>query len=265
MLPVLFHVGRFPVPTHDFFTLLGVLAAAVVFFLEARRRGVLEEKLLYVVLGSLLLGAFAAKVSTVWRYIDAAPHPTLDGVLLQGGKSVVGGLAGAYAGAIATKRIVGYRSSTGDLFAPAVVLGIAIGRVGCFLTEQLGTPTSMPWGIRLSPELAARVPNCPQCRLGVPLHPSFLYEIAFLLGMLAFLRWMRPRVRVPGELFKVFLLGYAAFRFLVELVRGNPPMWAGLSGTQLFLIPSTLLLVLYFAHRLARGASVDPEPALEAG
>jgi prolipoprotein diacylglyceryltransferase len=60
--------------------------------------------------------------------------------------------------------------------------------------------------------------------------------------------YFRPRVRVEGDLFKIYLLSYAVFRFFVEFVRGNPPLWNGLSASQLFLIPSTLLLVLYFVR-----------------
>jgi phosphatidylglycerol---prolipoprotein diacylglyceryl transferase len=254
MVPVL-RLGPLPIPTHDFFLLLGVATATAVFLLEARRRRMHDRRLAWVALGALLGGAVMAKASTAWRYVAADPDPSLAGALLYGGKSILGGLAGAYVGAVVAKRLVGYRASTGDLFAPAVALGMAVGRVGCFLTEQVGTPTSLPWGIAVSEELSDRIPMCAGCAPGVPMHPSFLYEIAFLLAMFGLLRWLRPRMHVPGDLFKVFLLGYAGFRFAVEFVRGNPEMWAGLSGSQLFLVPGTLLLLAYFWRRRARGIS----------
>jgi phosphatidylglycerol:prolipoprotein diacylglycerol transferase len=254
MLPVLFHFGPFPVPTHDFFVLLGVIAASIVLFLEAGRRAMVSEKLLWVAMGALLSGALAAKLSTGWRYLAVSPNPSAWGLILHGGKSVLGGLAGAYLGAVLTKRLVGYRQSTGDLFAPAVAAGMAVGRWGCFLTEQIGTPTSLPWGIRLDAGLAARIPNCPQCAPGVAMHPSFLYEILFHALMFGLLLWLRPRVHVRGELFKIYLACYAVFRFAVEFVRGNPTMWAGLSGSQLFLVPSTALLALYFWRQWTKRA-----------
>jgi phosphatidylglycerol---prolipoprotein diacylglyceryl transferase len=254
MIPTLFHLGRYPIMTHDFFVLLGVIAASIVFLHETRRRRVHTEKLSWVVLGALAGGAVGAKLSTVWRYVADVPHPSLYGVLVYGGKSILGGLAGAYIGALLAKRIVGYRESTGDLFAPAIALGMAVGRWGCFLTEQVGTPTSLPWGIRVSRELATRIPNCPQCASGVAMHPSFLYEIVFQAAMFVFLLWLRPRVHVKGELFKIYLISYAIFRFGVEFVRGNQEMWAGLTGPQLFLIPSTLLLAVYFWRQWSRGA-----------
>src|SRR5919199_6397604 len=97
MLPVLFYLGPFPVGTHDFFVLLGTVAATLVYFYEARRRQMVDDRLAYIAAGSLLCGAVAAKLSTVWQYIAVAPDPTLWGVLEQGGKSILGGLAGAYA------------------------------------------------------------------------------------------------------------------------------------------------------------------------
>jgi phosphatidylglycerol:prolipoprotein diacylglycerol transferase len=249
VLPDLFHAGRFPVPTHDAFTLLGLCVALAVFVVDARRAGVAKDpRLWWVAYGALLGGALGAKVATVWRYLADVEDPALLGALVDGGKSVVGGLAGAYVGALVAKRLAGYRRPTGDLFAPAVAIGIAIGRIGCFLTEQPGTPTTLPWGIRLDADTIDRIRGCHDCVSGVPLHPSFLYEIAFLIGAFVALRRLRSRMPVEGQSFKVFLLAYGIFRFGVEFVRGNEATWNGLSGTQLFLIPSVLLLAAGFAR-----------------
>jgi prolipoprotein diacylglyceryl transferase len=174
------------------------------------------------------------------------------GALVEGGKSILGGLAGAYAGALVTKRVVGYSGKTGDMFAPGIALGMAVGRIGCFLTEQIGTPTTGPWGISVDAETAARLPG--GAAAGVPMHPSFLYEIFFQLAIFGALCALRDRIPVPGELFKVYLLSYGIFRFFVEFVRGNEILWSGLSGSQLFLIPSNLLLIAYFCRQLVRGA-----------
>ncbi|HSH77503.1 MAG TPA: prolipoprotein diacylglyceryl transferase family protein [Herpetosiphonaceae bacterium] len=254
MLPVLFHIGPYPIGTHDCLVLLGVVAATLVYLYEAERRAMLNDQLLSIAIGALFCGAVAAKLSTAWRYLAFAPEPSLLGMMEQGGKSILGGLAGAYAGAVLTKRLIGYREPTGDLFAPAVALGMAIGRWGCFLTEQIGTPTELPWGISVSKQAAAHIPSCPYCGSGVKLHPSFIYEIIFHALMFGCLWWLRPRVSIKGDLLKIYLLAYALFRFAVEFVRGNQVVWEGLTRSQLFLIPSTLLLLLYFWRRWARGA-----------
>ena len=262
MLPYLFQIGSFRVPTHGFFVLLGTLVATAIFLYEARRRRMLSEQLLGVMLGTLLCGAIGAKLATLWMYLEVAPEPSLAGVIINGGKSILGGLAGAYLGAHLFKRLMGYRTRTGDLFAPAVALGMAVGRVGCFLTEQVGTPTNLLWGITVTPQQALTIPNCPQCLAGARMHPSFLYEILFhLVAFAAIWWWLRPRVYVNGELLKIYLLAYAVFRFSVEFVRGNEAVWHGLSRSQLFLVPSTCLLVWYFVRQWRRG--VYRVPALE--
>lgn len=243
---------------HGLFVTLGGAAAVLVFLAEARRRRVMDDRLFTILVGSLLCGALAAKLSTVWRYLEAVPEPSLAGALVFGGKSVLGGLAGAYLGALLTKRLIGYRAPTGDVFAPAVALGIGVGRIGCLLTEPPGTPTGFPWGVVVDRARAAEIPGFPPEWIGVPLHPSFVYEIAFHLTLFAVLLRLRRRPELTGELFKVFLMAYAPFRFLIEFVRGNEVVWHDLTRSQLFLIPSTLLLAGYFLRRWQRGAYGPP-------
>jgi phosphatidylglycerol---prolipoprotein diacylglyceryl transferase len=241
--PQLFEVLGWEVPTHEFFVALGVAVATVVYFLEARRRRRLSEETWWIAASALIGGALLAKVGSAWRFVGSGA--TIQELLLFGGRSILGGMAGAYFGAIIAKRLLGYRRSTGDLFAPAVAIGLAVGRIGCFLTEQVGTPTSLPWGITVSPEAAASIPNCPQCLTGTPMHPSFLYEIVFLVVAFVVLRWGRDRFAGEGISFKVFLLAYGIFRFGVEFVRGNPEMAFGLSGSQLFLLVTIPILLIH--------------------
>lgn len=263
VVPVLFRISGYEVGTHDFFVALGAIAASIVFFCEARRRGMLSEELVWIVVGTLFCGAVGARISMLWGTI-AESNEVLPAGWVTGAKSILGGLTGAYLGAVATKRILGYRQKTGDLFAPAVALGMAVGRWGCFLTEQIGTPTSLPWGIRVSTQVGAHIPNCPACSSGVAMHPSFLYEIAFHGVMFGVLLWLRPRVEVGGDLLKIYLLAYALFRFGVEFVRGNQAVLFGLTRSQLFLIPSGVLLLIYVWRRYKRGAYIPASAALSA-
>jgi prolipoprotein diacylglyceryltransferase len=245
VLPLLFEIRGWGMPTHEFFIAIGLAVATAVYFWEARRKGLLNEQTAWIAVGALVGGAILAKVGSAWRF--AGDGSTLTELYLFGGRSILGGLAGAYVGALITKRLLGYRRSTGDLFAPAVAIGLAIGRIGCFLTEQVGTPTSMPWGVTVPAATAASIPNCPQCLTGAAMHPSFLYEIAFLTVTFAVLWWGRDRLAV-GLSFKLFLLGYGVFRIAVEFVRGNPEMAFGLSGSQIFLIVTIPLLIVHIAR-----------------
>lgn len=254
MYPVLFHVGSAGVGTHEVALLLGVGLALLMLRHQLRARAVTDRRLWTIAGGALLGGAIVAKLGTAWQYLRDAPEPSLLGLWVYGGKTVLGGLAGAYAGALITKRIVGYRAHTGDLLTPAVIVGIAVGRIGCFLAEPPGTPTSMPWGITLDQATIDRIPGCERCVAGVPLHPTFLYEIAFLAVLFVVLWYVRPRIGVEGETFKIFLLAYGLFRFAVEFIRVNPRFAWGLSGSQVFLIFTLPVLIAYFARQVARGA-----------
>jgi phosphatidylglycerol:prolipoprotein diacylglycerol transferase len=251
--------------THEVFVALGVLAAAAVFVLEARRRGHTDERLLWVVTGALVGGGVMMRLGTWLQHVRLRDNAGLAEQWVLGNRSVLGGLVGAWLGVHVAKRLVGYPLRTGDLFAPAVALGMAVGRVGCLLTEVPGTPTGTPFGIRLDAEGAQRL-GAPA---GVPLHPSFGYEIAFqVAAFLALWFWLRHLELAPGTTFVLYVAAYGVFRFLVEFVRGNDVVWHGLTRPQLFLaltVPIVLVrvVVLLRRHRHAGPpAALDPARAL---
>src|SRR5690606_10824177 len=230
-------------PLHEIFVALGVAVASVVFFREARSRGALNEQSLVAVTGALVGGAIGMRLAGWLETLDLQ-HPWLYGT-----RRVLGGLAGAYIGVLVAKRIIGSKERTGDLFAPAVALGMAVGRIGCHLTEAPGRPTDLPWGIHAP----ASTPECPGCLAGQAMHPSFLYEIAFHLAAFAALMWARKRLTQPGELFTLYVAAYAGFRCLVEFTRANDILWLELTGAQWFLLPGMLLLGLRLAYGWRRG------------
>ena len=236
----LWHWSFLTVPVHGTFIALGVLAATVVFFFEARRRGAVNEQSLVAVAGALVGGAVGMRLSGWAEHLDFASNPSLAQAWQFGSKSILGGLAGAYVGVLIAKRLGGHRGKTGDLFAPAVALGMAVGRIGCFLTEAPGRPTTMPWGVHAP----ASTPECPACLTGQAMHPSFLYEIAFQLLAFVVLLWLRNRVTRPGELFVIYLAAYATFRFVVEFFRANELVWLNLTRPQWFLLVTLPILAV---------------------
>lgn len=246
---VTWHIGWFEMPVHGLFVGLGVVAASVVFFLEARRRGALHEQSLVAVTGALVGGALGMRLSGLAEHLDQRFNPTVAEAWAFGSRSILGGLVGAYVGVLVAKRIIGYRGKTGDLFAPAVALGMVVGRVGCLLTEAPGRPTSLPWGIHAP----ASTPECPGCLTGQAMHPSFVYEILFQLAAFGVLLWLRSRITHPGELFVLYVAAYAVFRFLVEYTRANETVWLDLTRPQWFLMVSLLIVGFRLRNGYRRG------------
>ena len=243
MHPVIADLGWARVGSHEFFVGLGVLVAAVVVVLESRRRGTWGDGMLVAVAGGLVGGALGMRAAGLLRDPGALLHVPLGALLQDGAKSILGGLTGAYVGVLVGKRLIGYRERTGDAFAPAVALGMAVGRIGCLLTEPPGRPTSLPWAVHLTPQQVAAIPDCTGCGPGVGLHPSFAYEIVFQLVAFGVLLALRRRVTTPGALLTFYLAAYAVFRFGVEFTRDNEVVLAGLTRGQWFLLVMAPLLL----------------------
>lgn len=140
------------------------------------------------------------------------------------GKSIVGALLGGLVGVEAIKRAIGVTGSSGDAFAHPLILGIAIGRVGCFLAgladHTYGNVTTLPWGVDFGD--------------GVSRHPTQLYEIVFLGLLVIGLHAGRRQLSMPGSRFRVFMISYLAFRLVIDAIKPMPYAYFGmLSGIQL--------------------------------
>lgn len=268
MAPVVAQVGPFTLYTHDLFTVAGILAGLALYYRALRRDRVLDRRIVLISLAAIAGGALGARIITGWEILDevTAAELPLTYVITHGPRSIIGGLAGGYVAIVLSKRALGYTLSTGDYYAAAIPLALAIGRVGCFLAElPLGTPTDLPWGMTVSPDAAAAFPRCPGC--DGPMHPSMLYEIGFHAAAFGVIATRGPLLPIRGDTLKAYLLAYGLFRFGVEFVRGNEVQAWGLTGPQIVLIPLVGLLALHFVRRVRSGAYrlPVPEPAIARG
>lgn len=162
-----------------------------------------------------------------------------------GGKTIVGGLLGGWAGVEIAKERLHIVRSTGDLFVYPLIFGQCVGRIGCFLTglddHTHGIFTSLPWGVDFGDG---------------PRHPTQLYEIVFLL-LLGSAIWTYERVAGPqrgGARFRLYMLGYLLFRFLVEFIKPVFAPYLGLSAIQL----ASLCGAFICLTQLLTGHGLDP-------
>jgi phosphatidylglycerol---prolipoprotein diacylglyceryl transferase len=138
-------------------------------------------------------------------------------------KSIMGGLFGGLIGVEIAKKIINEKQSSGDLFTFPIIIGIMIGRIGCFLTGvnefTYGKETSFITGIDLGD--------------GLSRHPTALYELVFLLLLFILLKKLSFYTKKEnGLLFKLFMLSYFGFRFLLEFLKPNIFFVLGLSSIQ---------------------------------
>jgi prolipoprotein diacylglyceryltransferase len=169
------------------------------------------------------LGAFAgAMVGAKLPFLFDSWEAFLSGAAWFGnGKTILTGLVGGYLGVEIAKWALGTNSKTGDSFVVPVAVAIAIGRIGCFQAGCCyGQPTSLPWGVVFSSVDG-------QLR-----HPTQLYESLFHITAAAVFLWLGSRNLFAENRFKLYVIVYAAYRFLTEWLRPEARIYAGFTGYQ---------------------------------
>ena len=259
MYPRLFELGPITVYTY------GVLLAAAYLFglklamVRAKARGLDANRVLdlgiYIII-SALIGAKLLLFVTDFRAFTANPRELL--TLARSGGVFYGGLILAVSVALIYIRRIGLPLwTTCDVFAPGIALGHVVGRVGCvFAGCCYGTPTKLPWGITFSDPFAAANVGTP---LGIPLHPTQLYEAGAELLILGVLLMTERRGRgFAGRTFWLYMLLYAVSRFIIEFYRGDERGTVGMFSTSQFisivLAPLAIVMLVYLSRTIA------PEP-----
>lgn len=217
--PVLFRIGNINIESYSFFVALALIVGIIVFYIEARRQKSVSEKTFYILIAALIGGTVGSKLP-VWIFnykeiISAFPNI----IPLLSGRTIVGGLIGGTIAVMLTKKYLHIEGKRGNVFAPAIALGIAIGRIGCFLRGCCyGIETSLPWGVNFGD--------------GILRHPTQIYESLFALGMFIYLQKAKKKNPSPGSLFRILMISYFSFRFLIEFIRVEDKIFLGLSGFQ---------------------------------
>src|SRR5919201_2930727 len=227
MVPKLFElpwtIPRFGTVT--IYTYGVLLAAAYLLGLQfalvrARKRGLDATRVMdlgiYIII-SALVGAKLLLLVTDFQTFKNDPRELL--TLARSGGVFYGGLILAVTIALWYIRRAGLPLwTTCDVFAPGIALGHVVGRFGClFAGCCYGKPTSEPWGITFTDPFAAANVGTP---LGIPLHPTQLYEAGAELLILIVLLATEKRGRpYPGRTFWLYMILYAISRYIIEFYR----------------------------------------------
>jgi phosphatidylglycerol:prolipoprotein diacylglycerol transferase len=226
--PVYFHVFGQRIHPHLAMELIAYAGGFQLYRLlrrRAKRSGdvLAVEPNLWIIVGAILGAAAGSKLlALAENFHQFWPHRA-DPRAWLAGKTIVGGLLGGWIGVELVKKHLGISRSTGDLFVFPLIFGMAIGRIGCFLTgledHTHGVATSLPWGVDFGD--------------GVRRHPTQLYDIAVLLLIAIIFLIHRRRPWANGRMFRWFMLAYLAWRFAVEFIKPRDTLLLNLSAIQI--------------------------------
>jgi phosphatidylglycerol:prolipoprotein diacylglycerol transferase len=265
MHPILFEIAGFPVYTYGLLLAAAYLLGLQFAIVRSRSRGLDQNRVMDLgiwIIVSALIGAKGMLIIVEhdrfgWTWADLVNLFRSAGVFY-------GGLIAAVS--VALVYLWRHRMpvwTVTDVFAPGIALGHVIGRFGCLLAGCCfgRDAVGVPWAITFHNQFAHDNVQTP---LGIPLHPTQLYEAGAELLILGALLATEKRGRpFPGRTFWSYMLLYAVSRFVIEFYRGDSRGLVDVIGMQLstsqfvslLLAPLSLVMLAYL------GRTYGPSPA----
>jgi phosphatidylglycerol:prolipoprotein diacylglycerol transferase len=258
MYPELFRIGNFPITSYGLWLALGMLFALFAASRLAARDGLPRERIYDLGLWTLVGGLLGSKI-LMFFVEDNVQVLSLD--FLRSGGVYYGGLIGGFLAVVA---LVNYYKlpfwKVVDAFAPAVALGQAFGRQGCFAAGCCwGKPTTLFWGVHFTEagHDYTGVPMYGPEGLDLFLHPTQLIESFTMLVVFGLLVLLHRKKKFDGQVLIAYGIIYSIFRFLIEFIRDDPrgdlfglTTLTGLSTSQLVSLMVAAVSVVFMVMRL---------------
>ncbi len=250
--PIITQIGPFVLRWYGLMIGLGVIAGVWVGVKEAERRGISLDEATNLATWAVPAGFVGARLLHV---LDALPYYLSNPVKIlainEGGMAIFGGLmGGALAGWVYAKRHHLPIAKLADAAAPGMVLGQAIGRLGCFFNgDHQGTPANLPWATWYTN------PNTVVPDFGVPRHPTQIYELLYDLAVFGVIWFLRKRITVDGVLFWIYASLYSFGRFWISFLRLDAEFLFGLKEAQVVSLVVFMIgvpLVMYLLGKYQR-------------
>lgn len=233
------NLGIIEIKYYALIILSGAIAAAYLVSWLAKKRGNPSEIIWDGLVWAMIFGIIGARL---WHVLTPSPSTGIDATyyfshpldlinIRNGGLGIYGGIIGGAVGLwfFCRKNKLPFIAFI-DVVVPGLALGQAIGRWGNYVNGELcGSPTSLAWGI-------SRCFNTGYPE-GTHFHPVFLYESIWNIALMGFLLYLalgtQKRLRT-GDLVLVYFMGYAFARFLLEYIRMDSNLIAGINTNQAF-------------------------------
>ena len=224
--PFSIHIGNTNFLLHPLAETLGIFIGFRYFLYLRKKSGdTLEHgNRVWVVIGALFGSLAGSRLIGGLEDINALKETSNLWLHFYQNKTVLGGLLGGLAGVELIKKWIGEKKASGDLFVYPFLLALIIGRLGCFsmgvFEETYGTTTNSIFGMNLGD--------------GLSRHPVTLYEILFLCILWVGLKFISTQIKLAnGALFKLFMIAYFLFRFLLDFIKPHYTFNIGFSTIQL--------------------------------
>jgi len=236
--PITIEIGSLKILLHAILEPLGMFIGFRYFLYLRKGKGdqIESGRRLWIIIGAIfgaLLGSRLVGGLENPAALAKAPNPW---IYFYTNKTVVGGFLGGLFGVELVKKIISEKHSSGDLFAYPMILSLIIGRIGCFgmgiYEETYGVQTSFFTGMDLGD--------------GLLRHPVTLYEIVFLIMLWIGLIQLEKRFTlVEGGRFKIFMIAYIFFRFVLDFIKPHYTFNFGLSTIQLVCLGGLIYYAAY--------------------
>jgi prolipoprotein diacylglyceryltransferase len=220
-----------------FETLAFIIGVRVYYFYK---KGIVDpisdENRLWIMLGAMLGALIGSRVVAVLETPEILHHLTFS--ILYQSKTIVGGLLGGLFGVELIKKIIGVNIASGDVYVIPILVALIIGRIGCFSMgidePTYGIPTHFFTGIDLGD--------------GILRHPIMLYEMIYLVLLIFLFNSLKNKTLINGDRFKLFMVLYFLFRFLIEFIKPYQSLFLNLSSIHW----SALFIFIYYYRFIIR-------------
>ncbi len=251
----IFGIPYFP---HGLLIAVAFVLGGLLLHRYTRQRGVPTDVLLdiltWVIVGSML----GTRLVWVAGNLDRMDSIAEVFMIWHGGMTLYGGiLGGLIAGVIMLRRHQLPVLEMIDLAAPAMALGLVIGRVSDLVTgDHLGKPTGLPWGFRY---VGTNPPGDPP-PLGAVVHPVALYDTLLVSILFVILVLYLRKPRPAGTAAAIFALYYSIDRLFLDFLRTDRTRLFGLTGTQLASIAVIIVVGTWLVRRRRNGLTAPHRP-----
>ncbi len=266
MHPILFQFGPFRLPTYGLLVAAALVAAVYTVVRLGKREGLDTGRLFDLSTWLILVALVGAKVLMIladWSFYRQNPGEILSWTTLQAGGVFYGGfLAAVLFGAYYVRA---YRLPAGkifDIYAPAIALGQSVGRLGCFAAGcDYGSRSASFLHVTFTDRVSHDLTGVP---LGVPLHPTQIYESLATFFIFGILLWRYPRKSRDGQIFLLYMGLYALARFFIEFLRGDEDrgfVFNHLLSTSQFIAILAALAAIAVAYSMRRRPAEPSQPS----